>query len=86
MSGWETTSTTVTDSIDKTVSVTCPTAGKKVLGGGFQMSAASASDLGKLMPVESYPSAAGQWTAKAIEASPVASGWTLTVYIICGSA
>jgi hypothetical protein len=86
VSGWETTSTFVTDDGNKTVTLTCPTPSKKVLGGGFAISASNASYLSKLAAVENYPSADNQWKATAVEVSVVNSSWTLTVYIICGSA
>ena len=66
--------------------MTCPTPGKMALGGGFQLSAASSSDLSKIADLESYPSAVNQWTAKAVETSAVTGTWTLSVYIICGNA
>lgn len=86
MSGWETSSTSQTDSNDKTITLTCPTAGKKVLSGGFALTAGSPADLSKLAAAENFPPATDQWRVKAIETANVVGSWTLTVYIICGSA
>jgi hypothetical protein len=80
VSGWETGSTYVTNSVDKTVTLACPTGGKKVLGGGYSISISNA------VARENYPSADNQWTVTAVKTSGSPGSWTLTVYIICGSA
>ncbi len=86
MSGWETTSTSITNSSDKTITLSCPSAGKKVLSGGYEISAASGSDVAKVAAVENYPSSSTEWRVKGIETSNIAGNWTLTVHVICATA
>jgi hypothetical protein len=57
-----------------------------VLGGGYAISVSNASDLAKLGAVENYPPANNQWRVTAVEIYNVNNAWTLTVYVICGSA
>jgi len=79
VSGWEKKTSTLTNSSDKTVTVTC-SADKKVLGGG-----GTVTSVNNVYLYENYPSADNTWTVSAHRASGSGS-WTLTVYAICASA
>jgi hypothetical protein len=49
------------------------------MGGGHVISLAG----GDVTAVESYPSAADEWTVSAAEADAVGGNWTVTAYAIC---
>jgi hypothetical protein len=84
--GWEIVSTSATDSDDKTLTVTCAGPGNSVLGGGFRVTAQTASDRQKLSVIQNYPSANTTWTVMAVETVTVNNTWTLDVYAVCGVA
>jgi hypothetical protein len=84
--GWEIVTETVTDSNDKAVTVACQGANNSILGGGYQVTAASASDRQKVAVVQSYPSAVTMWTVMALESQPISGNWTLVAYAVCGVA
>jgi hypothetical protein len=76
----------VTNSSDKTITVSCTGAQNKVLGGGYQISGVAGADLQRLSVLQSYPSGATSWTVQGVETSPVNTSWTLTAYAVCGAA
>ena len=84
--GWEIVTSAVTDSSDKTVTVTCAGVGNSILGGGYRVQAGSSSDLAKVSVVQNYPSGATTWTVQAVETAAISGDWTLTVYGSCGVA
>jgi hypothetical protein len=66
----------------KAVVVNC-TAGKKVIGGGVQVTGAGASEV---TVTESYPSSATQWTTRAAEADGTGASWKLAAFAFCAVA
>jgi hypothetical protein len=85
--GWEiVNSNSLTDSNDKTLTVTCQGANNSILGGGYQVTTVSNSDRQKVSVVQNYPSGGTQWTVQALEAQPISNNWTLIAYAVCGVA
>jgi hypothetical protein len=73
----------LTDSSDKTITLSCTGPLQKVLGGGYSLSVAGSD---KVAVVQNYPASATSWTVQAIETSNVAGNWTLTAYAVCAIA
>jgi hypothetical protein len=84
--GWEIVTSALTDSADKTVTVSCAGASNSILGGGYRVTAASASDRQKITVIQNYPSGPTSWTVMAVETAAIAVNWTLDVYAVCGVA
>ncbi len=63
------------------VSASCPT-GKRIIGGGANMSIAGAF-YDDVAIVSSYPLTATRWQAVASEVNPTTGNWRLTAYAIC---
>jgi hypothetical protein len=69
-------STSASNSSNKSISVSCA-GGQKVLGGGYTVTSA------KVGAQDSYPSASDTWTVQAVEFVIESASWTVTVYAIC---
>jgi hypothetical protein len=73
--------TPLTNSGPKNLTVTCP-AGKKILGGGVEISGAGRN---RVTVVENKPSGDNAWEGEAFEAVATASTWKLVVHAICAN-
>ena len=82
----EVVSNSVTDSNDKTITVSCTAGPNKVLGGGYRLSGIGGTDARKIVVATAYPSSPTTWTLEAYESANVTASWTLTAYAICGVA
>ena len=65
----------------KNLTVTCPT-GKKVLGGGVEISGAGRN---RVTVVENKPSGDNAWEGEAFEAVATSATWKLVVHAICAT-
>jgi hypothetical protein len=75
------TETAVSSASPKNVSLPCP-AGKKVLGGGVEISGAGR---GRVTVVENKPSGDAAWEGEAFEAVATGATWKLVVHAICAT-
>ena len=73
--------TPLTSSGHKNLPATCPT-GKKVLGGGVEISGAGRS---RVTVVENKPSGDNAWEGEAFEAVATNATWKLVVHAICAT-
>ncbi|MGH3077975.1 MAG: hypothetical protein ACRDPZ_07295 [Gaiellaceae bacterium] len=73
--------TPLTSSSPKNLTATCP-AGKKVLGGGVEISGAGRN---RVTAAENKPSGDNAWEGEAFEAVTTQSSWKLVVHAICGN-
>ena len=75
---------TATDSSSpKVVVATCP-AGKRVVGGAARVTGTAANN-GDVVVTELFPSAANQWTVRALEPTAVGASWMLTAQALCAA-
>lgn len=77
--------TSSSNSLDKGVTATCPSS-KVVVGGGYRLSSPTPANLRSLVVTKNFASASDAWTARAVEGSPVAGNWSITVTAICATA
>jgi hypothetical protein len=84
VTGWETVSATSPSNTTspKTTSVSC-TGGKKVLGGGYMVSASGNET--QVTVTAGYPSANNTWTVTTVKTNGNPS-WSVTAYAICADA
>jgi hypothetical protein len=73
--------TPLTSGSPKNLTATCP-AGKKVLGGGVEISGAGRN---RVTAVENKPSGDNAWEGEAFEAVTTQSSWKLVVHAICAN-
>jgi hypothetical protein len=65
----------------KNVSVTCP-AGKKVLGGGIELSGPGRN---RVSATENHPTGDNGWEAEAFEVVATPAGWKIVIHAICAN-
>jgi hypothetical protein len=65
----------------KNLTVTCPT-GKKVMGGGVEVSGAGRN---RVTVVENKPSGDNAWEGEAFEAVATGLTWKLVIHAICAN-
>jgi hypothetical protein len=73
--------TGVSSASPKSITATCPT-GKRVLGGGVEISGAGRA---RVTATENKPSGDTGWEGEAFEAVATGSGWKLVVHAICAN-
>jgi hypothetical protein len=73
--------TTLTSQAPKNVTVTCP-AGKRVIGGGAELSGAGRA---RVTVTENKPSGDNAWEAEAFEAVATNQTWKVVVHAICAN-
>jgi hypothetical protein len=71
--------TVLNSAAQKNITVTCPM-GKKVIGGGVELSGAGRA---RVTVTENKPVADNGWEAEAFEAVPTGQTWKLVVHAIC---
>ena len=73
--------TPLTSGSPKNLTATCP-AGKKVLGGGVEISGAGRA---RVTAVENHPAGDNAWEAEAWEAVATGAPWKVVVHAICAT-
>ena len=73
--------TPLTSGSPKNLTATCP-AGKKVLGGGVEISGAGRA---RVTAVENHPAGDNAWEAEAWEAVATGATWKVVVHAICAT-
>ena len=73
--------TPLTSASPKNLTATCP-AGKKVLGGGVEISGAGRA---RVTAVENHPAGDNAWEAEAWEAVATGATWKVVVHAICAT-
>jgi hypothetical protein len=87
VSGWERivgTAPTADSTGPKTVTADC-TAGRKAVGGGYEITGGNITtgDKAKLVFTDSRPLDADTWTVTADEAASNSSTWSIRAYVLC---
>lgn len=69
----------------KSVTASCSTGSKRVLGGGYVLSGLTVGEIGisASAPLVNTPPSPSGWTVIAAEVNPNNNNWTITAYAIC---